>query len=79
MCDINSILLEARKFSESVELDSLKSSKHEVVLIFPTIPTYEQQLAIQRIVTPGATSTPNIRVFGFPGESYKKMFVHLVH
>ncbi len=77
MSDVEKILIEARKISNLVILDAERSDKQDVVLIFPTTPTFEEQLAIQRLVTPGATTTPNIRVFGFPGESGKKMIIHL--
>lgn len=77
ICDIEMILLEARKISDFVEVDAERSNEKEVVLIFPSTPTFDEQLAIQRLITPGATTTPNIRVFGFPGESGKKMIVHL--
>lgn len=77
MSDVKNFLIEARKISSLVMLDTERSDEQDLVLIFPTTPTFEEQLSIQRLITPGATTTPNIRVFGFPGESGKKMIIHL--
>ncbi len=72
------ILFEARKFSMDAELEPRRPNSREIVLILHTVPTFEQQLAIQRCITPDAITTPNVRVFGFNGESFKKMTVNLI-
>ena len=41
MSDVEKILIEARKISNLVILDAERSDKQDVVLIFPTTPTFE--------------------------------------
>lgn len=67
----NQLLIEAKKIPEFIGLKSESSS--EVSLLFNDVPTYEQQLQLQRVLHPFAEETTSIKVWGFSFENKLKV------
>ncbi|MBP3463962.1 MAG: hypothetical protein ACI4VN_04705 [Clostridia bacterium] len=65
------ILEEAKKIPEFIGLRSVSS--HEVSLLFNNVPTYDQQLSLQRVLDPLAQRTTTIKVWGFSFEDKVKV------
>jgi len=57
------LLMTARKFADDVELH--KDTDKEVVLYFNSVPSYAQQVELQRVISPDADVTTDIIAFGF--------------
>lgn len=65
------ILEEAKKIPEFVRLKGVSSQ--EISLLFHDVPTYEQQLQLQRVLDPLAEKTTSIKVWGFSFEGKSKV------
>ncbi len=57
------LLMTARKFADDVELQS--DTDDRIVLYFKDVPSYAQQVELQRVISPGAEVTTDIIAFGF--------------